>query len=318
MPTRGSGLVEIARDFMLSYRAMRRLFERFRAGSLRFEEIQDLVGDGEASLLFRLKERCHALFRDDERGARSATPREALFDLAVGSLFHEAMKFRENLYQREIYAPKVQTLRSETGDEADDLFQEFGRILSSAGLRLEEALQESEALLVHTRDQLRLLLADHREEGLIVRFLVEHPALVGEVFSDGLETLLSKLYGETAAAYVLAARSYLASAHFDRALEALAEARVRSGDSSAVDRLTAYAQGMQAFLAGRYESSLECLERWLDAQPMCQEESHAALALSAVTRISQVTADEGAAPLIADAVKLARRIEAIAGDAVRN
>ena len=58
------------------------------------------MGDGEDSVLFRLKERCHALFRGGEQPSEVVMRREALFDLAVGSLFHEAMKFRENLYQR--------------------------------------------------------------------------------------------------------------------------------------------------------------------------------------------------------------------------
>ena len=40
-----------------------------------------------------------------------ARRREVLFDLAVGSLFHEAMKFRENFYQREVYGPRVRALR---------------------------------------------------------------------------------------------------------------------------------------------------------------------------------------------------------------
>ena len=64
--------------------------------------------------------------------------REALFDLAVGSLFHEAMKFRENFYQREVYGPRVRALRTESGAENEALFREFEKILAAVAQRLDE------------------------------------------------------------------------------------------------------------------------------------------------------------------------------------
>jgi len=86
VPRTDAGLVDIVREFLSVHGLLRRLFERHHAGSLRFEEVQALAGDNESSPLFRLKERCHGLFRAGEVGGA------ALFDLAVGSLFHEAMK----------------------------------------------------------------------------------------------------------------------------------------------------------------------------------------------------------------------------------
>src|SRR5215831_5009120 len=96
----------------------------------RFEEVQALAGDTESSALFRLKERCHALFRAGELGGD--LPRVALFDLAVGSLFHEAMKLRENLYQLQVYAPKVEAARSQAEPGSEELFEEFARILAAS------------------------------------------------------------------------------------------------------------------------------------------------------------------------------------------
>jgi len=101
-------------------RALQR-FEHSRQGSALAAAAKRLVGDDERSVLFRLKERCHALFRGGDRAPGIATQREALFDLAVGSLFHEAMKFRENLYQRTVYGPKVRALRSQSGPEAEGI-----------------------------------------------------------------------------------------------------------------------------------------------------------------------------------------------------
>ena len=50
--------------------------------------------------------------------------------------------------------------------ENEALFQEFEKILSAVAQRLDEGLHESEALLVQTREQLALLLAEYRDERL--------------------------------------------------------------------------------------------------------------------------------------------------------
>ena len=146
MNAAGSGLVDIVREYVDTHERMRELFERYRAGDLEFDSVRDLFADDERSPLFRLKERCHSLFR---RRAADQPPmrREALFDLAVGSLFHEAMKFRENFYQQVVYAPRVRALRDggDAGDVEDaELFREFDRMQTAAEARMEEALQETE------------------------------------------------------------------------------------------------------------------------------------------------------------------------------
>lgn len=206
MRTAESRLVDVVRDFLAADRMLRRLFERHERGELRFDEVKEIVGDGEGSVLFRLKEQCHALFRPDARASAVSMRREALFDLAVGSLFHEAMKFRENLYQRVVYGPRVRALRSEAGGESAAIFEEFEKILAGADERLLEARQETEALLHQTRAQFRVLLAAHRDNGLVTRFLVENQGLVAEVFEDGLDGLLAATCGSAAGGYEQAAR----------------------------------------------------------------------------------------------------------------
>jgi hypothetical protein len=306
-------MVDIVREFLAAHQMMRRHFALFRAGQLHFDDVQKLVGDSEEAVLFRLKEKCHAFFRRDEAGERLDAPHEALFDLAVGSLFHEAMKFRENLYQQEVYAPKVELLRNQAGHEAAELFQEFEKILSASSLRIEETLEETEALLAQTRAQLRLLLVAHRRNGLIARYLLSEKELVEEVFPEGLDALFAEVHGAAGQGYVEAARSFLESTFFDEGLEALAEAGRRAADPRELDRLTAYGRGMQAFLVGHYAATLEELARWVDAAPDEREASAAALALAAVARIPQLV-DASERERAESAAALAKRIEAAAVD----
>jgi tetratricopeptide (TPR) repeat protein len=303
------GLVDIVRDYLAADTLTRKLFARFRAGQLRFDEVQELVGDGEGSVLFRLKEHCHALFRPRDRSSSLTIPREALFDLAVGSLFHEAMKFRENLYQHTVYGPKVRALRSAAGADADEIFREFEKILAAAAIRLEEALQETEALFAHTRAQFRVLLVAHRANGLVARYLIENAPLVGEVFAEGLDRLLAEIHESAARGYALAARSYLASGYFAPARAALGEALARSGEEEELRRLAAYAEGMDAYLEGRYCDAITDLERWLSLGPAPQESALADLAHAALSRVSALVEGPDAEEVAAAAGALAARTQ---------
>ena len=301
------GLVDIVRDFLYADTLTRRLFARYRVGTLRFEEVQELVGDGEGSVLFRLKEHCHALFRPRDRSPGISMPREALFDLAVGSLFHEAMKFRENLYQHAVYGPKVRALRSEAGAEASEIFGEFEKILAAAAVRLVEAVAETEALLAHTRTQFHVLLVAHRDNGLVARYLIENASLVAEVFDGDLDQLLEEIHGSAARGYQVAAQSYLASGYFGPARSALAEAIARSADDPALPGLAAYAEGMDAYLEGRYGEAIAGLERWLSRRPGAGEGPLADLAFAALSRVSALAEGPDAPELAAAANALAAR-----------
>jgi hypothetical protein len=288
MQALGWGLVEIVRDFLTSYQTMMRLGEHYRDGSLRFGEIESFVGDAGSCVLFRLKERCHALFRYEPGSSGPVMWREALFDLAVGSLFHEAMKFRENLYQHEVYAPKVRLLRREAGEHVDEFLVEFERTLAVSATRLNESLLETEALFDQTRNQLSMLLVHYRDDGLVARCLLERESQVNEVFPQGLDALLSEMHGNVVAGYRAAAESYLGSAHFAEVIQVLEELRARTEDHPELARLRLYAEGMRACDIGLYECSLQHLGAWLDAGPEQGEAPYIDLAHAAVQRIPKL------------------------------
>jgi hypothetical protein len=304
-----SDLVYIVRDFLLVQRMFRDVTEHYWSGKLRFEQVQAFVGDSEGSVLFRLKERCHALFRDRGEGRTDMKVRpEALFDLAVGSLFHEAMKFRESLYQRDIYGPKVRALRSASGPEVGPLFGEFERIFDGVRARLDESLQEAETLLLQTAGLFRMLLEAHSGNGFVTRYLIENRDLVDEVVPDGLEALLEQIHGSSGIAFARAARSYLESGFFGEARRALVEAMDRAGSREELSRLLSYAEGMQAYLEGRYEEALESLSNWVEAGPPRDEERFADLAFAAVSRVGQLVDKETDEAIRVAAAQLSERV----------
>jgi hypothetical protein len=281
-----SGLVEIVREFLAAHRLLRRVGERYRSGQLAFEEVEELVGDDERSVLFRLKERSHALFRGERgEGAIGAT---ALFDLAVGSLFHEAMKFRENFYQRSAYGPKVQALRRAAVRDDGGLLPEFEKLLAAAAIRIDESLQELDTLLVQTTAQFRVLLATHAHEGVLARVLVARGQELADVLGRSVDSLFADLYGDPAAAWLCAGRSLLASGFYVEAAATLRESERRGRSGADEARLRAYAQGMSAYLAGHYEEAVAGLLAWLDASPDPLPAAERLLAQQAAAALARV------------------------------
>jgi hypothetical protein len=308
MPSVASGLVHILRDFLEAHRLMQDLFARHREGRLRFEDLRELVGDDDQSVLFRLKERCHAAFRNSRDVSGGALQREALFDLAVGSLFHEAMKLRENFYQREVYGPRVRALRSRAGSEAPELFDEFDRLLDGVAARLQEGVRESEVLLARTVEQLRMLLVVHRTDGSVARFLLENASAVEAAFATPLATLLCETYGSTPAAFALTGTSYLDSGYYAWAIAALEKAAPADGPGELMP-LLAYARGMEAYLKRDYPASLAALASWVES-PDIGNPARLRLARDAVACIARLSEGDEREQLTARANALLARLGA--------
>lgn len=294
-----SGLVDIARDFLSAHDLLGELFESHRAHSLRFKQVQRLASDNDDSVLFRLKERCHGLFRDphDPRMRR-----RTLLDLAVGSLFHEAMKVRENLYQLEVYGPKVRELSRDLQGESSELFVEFERILDAAEERLAEAVEESRALLEQTRNQLLRVLSDHDEKGLIARFFFEHAEQAERVFERPLSALLAELHGDPAEGTLRAAMSYLESARYAEAVTAFDDALSLRGEWPRARALRSCAEASAAVTRGDIAAACDGFDAWLGEEHSVYDESLRARAHTALKRLHARAAEEALDPPLRERV----------------
>jgi hypothetical protein len=311
MRTVAADLVDIVRDYIAVHRELRRLIEHYRSGNLAFSEVQQLISDDESSVLFRLKERCHASFRPRDDEATVTMRREALFDLAVGSLFHEAMKFRESFYQKEVYGPRVGALRSQASAEADEFFAEFEKILDGVSDRLEEGLEETETLISQTGSQLRVLLAFHPGNALVLRYMIEHPAVLEAVFGVPFDELLADLEGDAGAAFARAGRSYLDSGFYREAEAAFVGAVDRGARDDELLPLMTYCRGMSDYLKGDYQGSVAQLRRWsesgIETAPELVE-----IARAAMSKVEQLVAGDatGGGPVAGAATALAARLAA--------
>ena len=301
-------LVNLVREFIEAFELLHEVIDHAAGGELRWEVVQNLVGEDESSLLYRLKERSHQLNRGPD-GADDLS-RAALFDLAVGSLFHETMKLRENMYQLAVYAPRVKRARSSAAPGTERLFEEFSRILSAARSRLAETVEETRALLEQTRVQFREFLVDCRHNGPVARYLVENADRCERVLGEPLDTFFAGVHGHAARGYELVARSYLESGFFDEALEALREALARDPSRAALRHDEAYAEGMSAYTRGCYEQALDRLEDWAREDFGVADTDFAELARVALERLPDLLPDPSSAPIGRRATALAEKLAA--------
>jgi hypothetical protein len=309
-----SNFVQLLREFLTAHAELHEIFSKYAEDEIPFAKIRALVGDDDRAVLYRLKEKSHALYRS-HGVATKAVRREALFDLAVGSLFHEAMKLRESLYQREVYAPRVALLRKAADEESDTLFAEFDRILENSVSRLGEVISEVRALLVQTRDQLRRLLAERSGDRVVTRCLLSRREQVDATFPEGFVGILEAMHGDTVTGLVEGARALLESAYFIKAAEALREAGEQPDAPRAeLEQLRLYACGMQAFLDGDYATSMAALEDWVDLGGHEDERDFACLAASVMGRLGRLVEDDDESAASLDRAKrLQLRLETTSG-----
>ncbi len=256
-------MAQILRDFMEAYLRSAEIGAQLRAGELDFSRVQRLVGESEEAALFRLKEECHALFRFDQESSESELQAEELFDLAVGALFHEAMKFREGYYLTTSYGPRLERMMSEERAKGP-LAQAFLNVIEAGRQRMLESEVEMAELFDETRDQLRIMLHQMPWSGAVARCLAESPDLTREVFGGELPALMASIYSSAADGYRLAVIDLLQNGHYAEAGSLLE--RDDCSDAAPFDRnVKIFANGMERYFAGESEAALEQLGTWIDA-----------------------------------------------------
>lgn len=296
-----SDFVQLLREFLDAYSRLSGVFGE--DGEVCFETLAEVVGDDDRAALYRLKERSHGLFRTEEY-ASAAVRREALFDLTVGALFHEAMKLRESLYQREVYAPRLASLRDASADEPDALFGEFDRLLEKSGGRLDQVVSEVRVLLAQTRDQFRRVLIERAGERGVTRCLASHREAVVTAFPEGFKGLMERMHGDVATGLIEASHALLDSAYFIEAGKTLREAsREADANRTEINQLQRYAEGMQFFLDGEYKASITAIEGWVDCSGHVGEREFARRAGACLGRVGRLADNDTEGAEIVDAAK---------------
>jgi tetratricopeptide (TPR) repeat protein len=256
--------IRLLKEFLLCWVEFKRLYGKYRRGELRFADIASFVDDKDPySPMFYLKELSHRLFRD----RNDEVPSEGtLLDLAIGSIFHEAMKFRENLYQMEVYRPSFESFKEDSSSSGKRLKEEFLRIGKRAERGIKEGIQEMKRLFNNTLEQIRLfMIRVGKGNPLFIRFVVKEERLLRQAYGKrAFEALMAELFpqGEMAqlkeSAFVFMESMYFSEASklWERYL------RVNPEDQEA-SFFNLYCRGCNAYLENRFSQALKMWERAL-------------------------------------------------------
>ncbi len=258
-------IFEIVRGFLLSELGFQEILKKYRQGQLHFQDVANWVDDRGQSLLYNLKENCHNLFRHS--GIVSSRKKEWLLDLAIGSIFHEAMKIRENLYQLDVYRPKYLQYKRRAGgsDYERNYLQQFARIITKAEQGISEGMEEILSLFRDATAQLIDVLKENSKNTFLIRYLLENQPLLRKVYGpQKARSIINRMFKRGFLdAYLSVAQSYLKSGHYDLASSYFSKALKMAPKQSDLLFLFCFCLGMKAYYNNLYSKALSCFEKLL-------------------------------------------------------
>lgn len=178
--------------------------------------------------LWKLKDLCHLLWPDREEQDVLGS----LLDWLIGSIFHETMKLKENIYLLNRYGPAACRLKTKPLElkpsfgHGSAASPSLGSIIDVHGM-INRASADAVAQMEHTAFlfnhalyMLRVMLPDLVGNMLVIRLLVEQEGLVANMWGEELEEIFQDLfYGDAAEGFCAAGRSYLGAQWFVQALK---------------------------------------------------------------------------------------------------
>jgi len=189
------------------------------AGKMDFPRLHAFVEED----LYTLKEDCHFLFRKANQQEHNGINPEGLFDISVGSIFHELMKIKENVYQLECYAPLYSAMAKSGGRNAPEYEKTFldacSKIVRRARRNLPSELNGAEELFRDAADNLKIMLRNHTNNPLLARMIIDHHDLMKKCFGlDDVDALISEIYnGRPDEGHLAASRDYLEGGWYEKA-----------------------------------------------------------------------------------------------------
>lgn len=215
-------LKEIVCQMLLAKLFFEELYDRYeKSGRVSFQKLEVWIGtETNKGSLWNLKDSAHLLFRND---ASKSLFHERVFDWTLGSIFHESMKLKEDIYLLEVYQKegKVFTDNLNVPDDVDtrELLEEYKMIITRAEESAKEEVDNIGYLFTRGMEQLQKLIVRFKEDGLLIRFLIENESLYELIYGQGsFKELCEAMYDRGLEdAYLRAGRNYREGGWYDEA-----------------------------------------------------------------------------------------------------
>ena len=194
-----------------------------------WDQLAMMIGsETDKGRLWELKDLCHSIWPENDR---QYNVHGALLDWLLGSIFHEAMKLKENIYLINTYGPAARRIRGLTPSSPDcspaaasslsrlssmvDVELLIGRIAVEVGRQMERiGVLTGQATCI-----LRLMMPELAGNPLVVRLLVEEEEAVAALWGEETTAVLADMFGGSAArGFCIAGDSYFAGQWYRQAI----------------------------------------------------------------------------------------------------
>jgi hypothetical protein len=195
-------------------------------GDLPYSMLNIWIGtEADKGPLWNLKEHSHRLYRSS---SSKISLYENLFDWVVGSIFHESMKLKEDVYQIESYKPLLELGLSDTAAsrEIAKIIQDYYALIERASSGLKEEIKSIDELFSTGLVHLRALIATYKSNALLLRFLIDNKKTVERMLGHGaLQQILQEMFpAGVHEAYILISESCMQNGWYNQAQKYLTTA----------------------------------------------------------------------------------------------
>ena len=215
---------DVFRDFCLAAQVLEEQFVFFdHFQKVDFAVIKELLGqERHKGLLWRLKDTAHHVFRNPEEDCAVGQ----FLDWALGYIFHEVMKLKEDAYQRLNYAPWFDELKGKPMQALEsEISGHLFRLVTQTLESMRREIDRIRFIVDQCRKLLPVYLERHRDNALLARFIYSQMGLTMQVFGDQYDGLIQVIYGgRPEAMYVLASQSLRQGGWVNEASAAMDEA----------------------------------------------------------------------------------------------
>ncbi|MFP4391533.1 MAG: hypothetical protein ACOC43_08535 [Desulfohalobiaceae bacterium] len=218
-------VTDILRNFCYIQQALEQEFQKYKSsGYLDFQRLSELVGNEmNQGRLWRLKDTAHLLFRYLPDPSLSGK----FLDWALGYIFHECMKLKEDAYQQQNYAAWFSQL--EQDPERSPQEREISKNLYQLVSQTKESIRREVNRITHILNICRKIfiqyLPMHQENALLARFIFTQNDLLRSTFRTAYPRLILAIYGQQQEMlYCLAAKSLRQGGWHNSAANALHQA----------------------------------------------------------------------------------------------
>jgi hypothetical protein len=180
-----------------------------------WDGLTKMVGsEVEKGPLWLLKDLCQQLWPE---GRPEEDLDDSLLDWLIGSIFHEAMKLKEDVYILNSYGSA--SLRSNTSLSKLTRIMDRKGVIRRVAVDVMEQMEQLAFLFGQASNVLRTMLPGLTENILLIRFLVEQEDVIHELWGESLLALFQDMFpGQPGQGFCAAGESYMQGHWYTRAL----------------------------------------------------------------------------------------------------